>query len=130
MKLTSATPVAGEAMVTAQAATLLAWDAGSLLLSAAVTAFNAPYVKPSNRPAIGAQHYGLPVTHTSCLEAVAAAAAIISRAMQSSRAWRCNELWNLTRELQQRHGRCSTLSFIRSAWQLGSVANPALWLGG
>ena len=42
-------------MVTAQAATLLAWDAGSLLCSAAVAAFVAPYVPPGSRPAIGAQ---------------------------------------------------------------------------
>ena len=46
-------PDAGEAMVAAQAATLLAWDAGSLLFSAAVAAFVAPYVPPSSRPAIG-----------------------------------------------------------------------------
>ena len=46
-------PVAGEAMVTAQAATLLAWDAGCLLFSAAVAASTAPYVPRSRQPVTG-----------------------------------------------------------------------------
>jgi len=57
-------------MVTAQAATLLAWDAGSLLLSAGATAFNAPYVPPGSRPAIGAQPCDSPAKHASCLDAM------------------------------------------------------------
>ncbi len=56
-------------MVTAQAATLLAWDASSLLLSAAVTAFNAPYVPPGSRPAIGAPLCDSTATDASRYEA-------------------------------------------------------------
>ena len=40
-------------MVTAQAAALLAWDAGSIIVSSQYAAFVAPYVPPGSRAAVG-----------------------------------------------------------------------------
>ena len=72
---------AGEAMLTAQAATLLAWDAGSLLAGAAVASFMAPYVPPSSRSAVG-MHFG---SNTSSL----------TMCETFYRAWLCAGVWSV-----------------------------------